>query len=179
MAAAHLMDNDANDVLPCAQSNDVILCDPVISYIWFSMNGGTRNNIKRAVLGHFTPNTIYSVRNALWDTCDTAVIGKVIHRNESASRSAVEITVDDILDALSKLDTARMVPNIMMKAVDLYLIPKSHPEELSTISLVDRLNVFETKMSEIFGHIDRLTSENIALSQSSMGSDVPTKDKCK
>ncbi len=68
-------------------TDDVPICDPLLAYISFAMNSATGDNIKKAVLGYFTPDTIFNARDNLWDVCPIDVIGVRKRRNDLSTRS--------------------------------------------------------------------------------------------
>ncbi len=139
------------------------LCDPLLSYVCFSMNSATGGNIKKAVMGYFTPDAIFNARDKLWGACDASIIGNKKRRNDLTSRLAHVATVDDIMNALVKLDAASRMPNVVILARDLHLIPRSHPEELNNISLISRLNRMEKHMSNLQVCVYRNTSETLVI----------------
>ena len=67
-----------------------MLLQPLVAYVVFSLQSGTREDIKHAVLEHFTPDQISDAKDALWEHCDTSIIGKKINRNDSTGRSKAE-----------------------------------------------------------------------------------------
>jgi hypothetical protein len=69
----------------------------------------------------------------------------------------------DIIDALNKLDAAGKTPDILVKATDLHLIPRSKPEELQSITLVDRVGQMEEKMRRMQESIDNSIAVNMSL----------------
>lgn len=133
----------------CAQSNVPIICDPVLSYIVFALQKGTVENVRKAVLCHFSMNQIAYAKCALWDTVDDQLLGKLQCRRSTKNRTEEEANIYDILNAITKLDKSGKMPVITIKAMDLGLIPRSHPEELNNISLVDRLARIEKKIEQM------------------------------
>ena len=57
------------------------------------------------------------------------------------------------------------MPNVVISAHQLHLIPRSHPEELNNMSLLDRLNRMEKKMADLQLNTDRVIAENIAINE--------------
>ena len=152
--------NQLNDI-----DNSVTICDPLLSYIVYSMMNSTSDNIKNAVLGHFTDAQINNSKFMLWNKCDMGIIGEKPRRKDSSMRPEKEAHVLDILNALSKLDKAGCMPNIVINAMHLGHIPRSFPEELNNISLADRLNRFETKLTHLQEVLDRTVCENITIKE--------------
>ena len=143
--------------------SDKVLIQPVISYIVFSMQSGSVENIKNATVGFFSDDDITAAKYDLWAHCGSAIIGEKKKRKETNTRSAKEANVIDIINACSHLDKYDCLPNIIISALTLNAIPRSHPEELNNIILADRLNRLESKMSCIQITLDSLIAENLSL----------------
>ena len=131
-----------------AVTNEVVI-QPLLSYILFSMSSGTVTNIIRAVVNHFTLDDIEEAKNVLWAKCDNSLIGTKQNRRDSTARTEKEAHVQDIINALQRLDATDKVPNLVIDARSLHMIPRSHPEELNNISAIDRLNRLEARMGSI------------------------------
>lgn len=142
-----------------------VLLEPLLAYTVFSLQSATCEHVRRAVLGHFTNEQIVAAKDALWTKCDHQIIGDKPRRRDSLSRPEKEAHLQDILTALGKLDKAAKVPAVAILAEDLHLIPRSHPEELNDISLADRLNRLEHKISCLSEVVDRTMSENIVIKE--------------
>ena len=141
--------------------NEKILVQPLLSYIVFSMQSGTVNNIRNAVLGKFSESQILEAKNALCDHCGIKVIGEKPRRIRSTVRPAADAHLHDILTAWNKLDETDECPTLMLNAHSLDAIPRSHPEELNNISLADRLNQLEARSQAMQEVLDRVVAENI------------------
>ena len=96
--------------------------------------------MRQAVLGHFSNEDIVGTKDSLWTNCGSGIIGEKPRRKDSSTRSVAGAHVSDILTAWRKLDRADAIPLVAIDAFALGVIPRSHPEELNNISLVDRLN---------------------------------------
>ena len=145
--------------------NEKILVQPLLSYIVFSMQSGTVNNIRNAVLGKFSETQILEAKNALWEHCGNKIIGEKSRRIRSTARSAADAHLHDILTAWNKLDEADECPMLVLNAHSLHTIPRSHPEELNNISLFDRLNQLESRSQAMQEVLDRIVAENILLKE--------------
>jgi hypothetical protein len=142
-----------------------VIIQPVLAYIVFSLQGGTVEKVKNAVLGFFSNEQIQAAKDCLWEKGDKATIGEKQRRKDSAARTEKEANVLDIISALSKLDEKDQMPCIAIDAYSLHVIPRSHPEELCDISLVDRLNRIEKRMSTMQEILDTVVCENISLKE--------------
>jgi hypothetical protein len=56
-------------------SGTVMLIHPILSYIAYSLNGGTIELIKQAVAGYFTSDDICEAKDLIFTKCDEEVIG--------------------------------------------------------------------------------------------------------
>lgn len=142
-----------------------VIIQPLLAYMQFSLQSGTQDNVKAAVLGHFTADQILDAKIALWDGSAMDIIGPMARRKDSTVRSEKEAHCQDILIALSKLDKADCLPTIAIDALSLGIIPRSHPEELNNISLVDRLNRMEAKLTKMQELLDRTVAENLVIKE--------------
>ena len=98
----------------------------------------------------------------LWECCSDDLPVKS-NRRTSLLRSEKDAHVEDILDALNKLDESQKRPRILIDAHHLSKIPRSHPEELNDISLLDRLNQLEQKMADHGTTLDKYIGQNMVL----------------
>ena len=57
------------------------------------------------------------------------------------------------------------MPTVLIDTYELHIIHISHPEELNNISLVDRLNRMEKKMSSMQEIIDGTVAEKMSISE--------------
>ena len=135
--------------------------NPMLSYVVFALQSGTVGNIKNAVLGHFTPDQITEAKSILWETCGTDALGEQVNRRDGPTRSGAEANVTDILNAMTILDKKDKMPRVLLDAHNLGLIPRSHPEELNNISLVDRLNQLEYKYQSMQTLVDSQISDDL------------------
>ena len=135
-----------------------ILIQPVISYAVFSMTNSSKDNIRKAIEGQFDINQVIEAKEALWKHCGSTVIGEFQRRKGSTSRTEKQAHITDILDSLETLDKAEKMPIIAINAYSLGAIPRSHPEELNNVSLLDRLNKYEARMGNMETVMEKLVS---------------------
>ena len=154
-------ENNTNNTDDNEETNEVNIVNPLLAYILFSLHSGTVENVRNAVIDHFPLDIIINAKNILWDSCDRKLIGEKIKRKGSTIRTENEANVTDILSALQKLDRSDKLPNVLIDHKNLSMIPRSHPEELTNIFLVDRLNRFEAKLGSVQELLDRTVAENI------------------
>lgn len=140
------------------------------------MQNSTHDNVRSAVVGHFTLEDIIAAKDTLWDCCKHDVIGDKSRRRDTKERPMSEAHISDIMAALTKLSKNNNMPIFAIDAISLRLIPRSRPEELNTISMVDRLNKIEgamttfqepaAKMDSLQTSIDRIITNLGCLSNS-------------
>ena len=144
----HITRHSSSKLVTSTLSDEPII-NPLLSYILFSLSSGTVSNIVKAVVNHFSLEVIEEAKALLWSKCGNSVIGSAVNRRDSAVRSKNEAHVQDIICALQKLDRANISLNVVIHAHDLGMIPRSHPEELMSISVIDCLNKMEQKLTNL------------------------------
>ena len=144
------------------EKEDRCLIQPLLAYILFSMQSATRDNIKLAVLGRFSAEEILEAKSKLWESRGES-LGQFPLRKESRARPEKEAHIIDILQAIDTLDKDENLPLIVIDAMSLGKIPRSHPEELNNISLCDRLNQLESRFKNMHDIMDRCVTENLAM----------------
>ena len=157
--------NSANnsDVNLGSVNKDTILLDPLLSYVVFALQSGSVENMKNAVLGHFSNVDINLTKDLLWSHCGTEGIGEKPKRKGPNLRSEAEENLMDIISSWMKLDRANNTPIVAICAENLGTIPRSHPEELNAITLVDRLNQLEQRMTNMQTNMDCMMAHNMNL----------------
>lgn len=138
-------DDDGMDINNGADDTHgkVTINEPLLAYITFALQTGTVENVKKAVIGFFTAEQIVRAKNVLWKNVHSVAIGKNVSRKSSNVRTEQEANVTDIVSAIQKLDKTNEMPDIVISALSLGKIPRSVPEELNAISIVDRLAKIE------------------------------------
>lgn len=155
---------DDSDVTPLpVQSPTDVIFDPLLSYMSSSLASGTCDMVKSAVLDRFSAAQINRARDALWQGADTAVIGPLVTRNSTTRRPAKVAYVADIFDAFQKLDRVEKVPAIAILSTDLHTIPRCHPEEVLSISAMDRMNRLEQRITFFTDILDKVEADNALL----------------
>ena len=101
------------------------------------MQSAAADNMKLAVMGHFSDNAICEAKDMLWSFSGSKLIGDKKTRKHLTARSEKEAHVSDIITALVKLDKSNKLPCVLIDALSLGTIPRSHTEELNNISLYE------------------------------------------
>ena len=155
---------EVSNKLPSDKSSEMLL-QPLLAYMLFSLQSGTVDKVKLAVIGYFTDQQIHDAKESLWTHCGPSLIGKKQQRRNNNSRSIKEANTLDIINALNALDKENKLPFIVVDYMSLGIIPRSHPEELSDISLCDRLNKLESRMNNMLKTVDSSVAMNLDLQQ--------------
>ena len=152
--------DDDHETEGMSTSCDVIL----IHCLLMSPMPGTVEPVtfKNAALARFSSAQITAAKTVLWQESMHDVIGPVPKRRITVTRTIEVANVLDILEALQKLDRAGRLPSIAI-LFDLGLIPRAHPEEVLLISMADRMNRMEHRMTELMDLVERLVSENVEM----------------
>ena len=140
-----------------------IINNAILSYMVLSMQSSSAEKIKSAVLGHFVLEYIINAKDKLWAVVKPDIIGRRKRRTDGTTRSEKEAHTQDIITALYQLDEADKTPDIVISALSLGSIPRSFPEELNHISLVDRLNQLEERFTCLSEVVDHTVSVNLTL----------------
>ena len=101
---------------------------------------------KRAILGHFPSEAITEAKNMLWEAYPEPILGAITKRRGSQAKPKSDMELNDIIDALTKLDQTQNMPEILIPAQDLAMLPP-RPEDMSpTMALMQRFQCLEEKV---------------------------------
>ena len=131
-----------------SQSDSIIL-NHVLCYVKNGMNMGVPNLIKKSVLGFFSEKEILAAKEILFERCATSIIGVFKRRITTSTRTETAANLDDILDALKLLDRNPSCPIFAVSSLDLNRLPRSRPEELNDITVVDRISQLENSFDAL------------------------------
>ena len=98
-------------------SEKTIYINELLCYIIHHINNSTMENISKVINYFYTCEGIYEAKKQLWTAEGTQSLGGIIERKKTAKRSASEANVDDIIEALIKLDSEDCVPCFTAKNV--------------------------------------------------------------
>ena len=101
----------------------------------------------------------------MFDKVDNDVIGAIKDRRDRNTRSKAEGDVKDILAAMARLDNTTHTPIFAVSSYQINNIPRCHPDELSSISVIDRLKDLEGKYKQCQLSVDQLLSDNAVLKE--------------
>ncbi len=107
-------------------ASDLVL-DPALAYMKAFHQCADRQELKAALLSRYDAVMVCPAKDALCSACQQAVDEfkmEKIRRRDTSSRSQPEADLDDIHDALEKLDAQSLIPNFFCAVNDLlYLRP--------------------------------------------------------
>ncbi len=145
--------NSSQDNLIYAGSSKSKLVDCVLlSYLPVIQHESSNSNdmIKTAVLEFYSDAEISEAKEILWNSYDEELLGKKSKRNSSGDRSIREKETDDILEALSLVDRNQNEWDcVTFCCINWRRLPRSSPEELNMISVLDRLAAVEQKLIRV------------------------------
>lgn len=157
-------DDDQSNAIHCA---DNVILDSVLSYAVHSRLSSSNVCVKIALLQSFSGTQIKRAKHILWTNC-TDTLGQPVSRRDTektGGRSVKEANASDILDALNKLESTAKMPMIAVLASDLHMVPKCLPEELNTISMVDRITRLEQLVSGLSSDVVSIRTNGPAVGQ--------------
>ena len=134
--------------LPPVLQGELPLMNNLLAYAVFSMQNSAINDIKHAILGHYT-----GAMDLLWERAGYGELGERPRRRGGHNRSKKDMYCQDLLDALNKLDKS-------MKCLESVLMLLN---SLNNISLADRLGKIERLVEDMKQRFDDSTKDNIAL----------------
>jgi hypothetical protein len=143
----------ATSVLDDSHEQQVIL-QPLLAYVHYGLLSGTVDSVRKAIIGYYTHDVIMEAKQVLFDKVDNDVIGTIKDRRDGDTRSKAEADINDILAAMARLDKATHTPIFAVPSYQINTMPRSHPEELSSISVIDRLNDLEDKHKQCQQSVD-------------------------
>ena len=141
--------NDADDdtkIFNLEDENDKFFINELLAYLCHYVHNSTITNIKNIIVGFYSFEEIVKAKKLLWE------LGKdhldaYIERRTTDRRTCSEASLDDIVEAVKKLDMSSNLPNFVAK--NIANIPNNQPEELNLMYIVKRVNSLENKISTI------------------------------
>ena len=133
-------------------TNNETIINEVLTYISHYIHNSTVNNIIKIAINFYNNEEILEAKKLLWNI-DDLNLGNFIERRDSDKRSCSEANINDILDALIKLDSEQNLPNFVAKNID--KLPDRQPEELNLLFLINRIATMEKTLKN--------HSENLSL----------------
>ena len=114
----------------------------LLTYATYYIHNSCVNNIKKMISSFYGLEEIIASKKMLWSLCSDS-LESYTERKTSDKRSSADAHINDIFDALLKLDIISKVPSFVAKNID--KLPDRQPEELNMISIINRLAKLEQK----------------------------------
>ena len=120
-----------------------IILNELLTYLVYYINECSIINIKKVINDFFTNSEILEAKNLLWEECKDH-LGEYIARKNSNNRQSSEANVEDIIDAIFKLEQESKLPEFAAKNIE--RLPDKQPDGLSLMHLIDKVNNIERKV---------------------------------
>jgi hypothetical protein len=157
------------DPCPCSNtaSPQPAICNALLGYISASIQGATLQSIRRAVLGCFTPAEIHEAKSALVKAipgdAKQILTEQLKSRRGSSIKCKEDAEVDDILEIFGALDNHKSKPVIHVPAAELFRLPKSAPEDMAAVQVMERIAKLEAQVTDLGNSFALSTIDNCSL----------------
>ena len=115
----------------------------ILAYACHYMHNSTLDNIKKVIESFYTEDEVNEGKRLLWDVSKDD-LDPFVTRKKTNKRSCSSANIDDIFEALIKLDANEKLPKFV--AYNISKIPDRQPEEFNLLFIIDRLNNVEKKI---------------------------------
>ena len=105
-----------------------MLVNGCLLWIIEEFNSSTVENLEKVINNHYSGEDIITAKKDLWGEC-SAELDEYPSRQGSVRRTATSAHIQDIIEAIKKLDVKGKLPDVYVK--DLKSIPDRLPEELN------------------------------------------------
>ena len=112
----------------------------LLTYLSCYMHNSTLANIKKNIVSFYSFEDIIEAKKLLCGI-NKESLGPYVERRNSGRRSCSEAALDDIVEAMQKLDLSDNLSNFVTKNVQ--KIPDRQPEELNLMYMLYRINSLE------------------------------------
>ena len=120
-----------------------VIIDPLLTYVKSSMDGATNDSIIKACRDFYSTDEVKRAKELIWKFCDEKIIGTF------PNRRLTDKNLDDVVEAMYKLDGAQQMPEFAVDSEGLRRIPRVSPEETYHISIAERVSKIEAKLDII------------------------------
>ena len=146
-------------ILPVTMS---MIINELLLYAKHYIHSSSTNNVKKMIQHFYDDNEIIEAKKKLWGE-KKDVLGEYPDRKSTINRSASIPNVNDIFDALKRLDAANEMPKIA--GVDLSRIPDRQPEELNLLTMIDRVARIEHSIARYEETLSSLAIDMLELKE--------------
>ena len=112
----------------------------LLCYATNYIHNSTLLNIKKIIEMFYSGEEVSTAKSLLWDLRG-GNLAPIIDRKTTIKRTGTAANIDDIFDALLKLDAEQDLP--IFVARDVERIPDRQPEQLNILTVIDRLSKIE------------------------------------
>ena len=117
-----------------------IIINELLSYLSFYLDNSALENIKKIATLFYDQDDTNNAKKVLWEN-RSEILGPYVERKKSDKRSVAEANINDILEALIKLDSTQKSPKFVAQNLD--KLPERQPEELNVLTLINRIASIE------------------------------------
>lgn len=147
----------------CSSTSTPVVCNALLGYVASAMHSSTSDNICKLVLSHYSSETVHEAKKLLWQHVDDAVVGAEKVRRGSTARPREDFEMEDVVVALRALDEAKAMPCIHVSFSQLRAMPRVHPEEMLSASVISRLGAMEDRMRILDANLAVVMDDNHAM----------------
>lgn len=144
-----------NDARNCS-----CIVDPVLCYVASARESSRKDDLVHLVAAYFSSQLVNDAKATLWNSCPNDVIGDFTRRQNTDKRTGKEAHIQDIYDAMKKLDENKLLPCFVVRYTELHLLPKSKPSELLHYSVTERVSQLEAKLERFSQSVDLVSNQN-------------------
>ncbi len=137
-------------------NSETVIVNELLCYITQYRHSTTNSGLKAVCIRYFSDEDIAIAKGIIWSLAD-AHLSTFKPRNDSKLRSAAEADLNDLLDALVKIDGKVKLPTFA--AVHIDKMPRFNPEDVDLFSLNERLNQLERKLEQHDDYIKEQQSD--------------------
>ena len=134
-----------------------------------------RSEVHGAVLNCYDSVAIHKAKEVLWAECGTKLeelkLEKICQRDTS-SRSQAEADLEDILDAMEKLDACGTLPKLYCKANDLLQLPPAIPARSVSVEVSNLADKIESLKKEVGQSLNEMNNSIKSLSTKAVSTTV-------
>ena len=135
------------------------IVSPLLTYVASSTLHSTAQDMKAACKSFYTLKEVVDAKDLLWEVGDADILGQNIKRQDSHKGNKLDKVLDDVVVGINKLSVANKLPVFTVDIHGLSRIPKAAPHEALPISICERMNALEEKMSALMNLVNAPSKE--------------------
>ena len=118
-----------------------MILNELLAYICHFIHNSNADNLKKIITNFYSNDEIINAKRQLWDVGGPTALGNFPDRKSTSKRDVSAAHMNDIYDAIIKLDNANNVPIFVARNFD--RIPFHAPEEMNMMAIVQRITNLE------------------------------------